>query len=93
MSGRALFRLSGVALITAGIGGAIASVVHLQYHPPKPAEVLLYVSKSEPVHALLFAAILLVLLGLLGLLIRQQEKTGAGGVAGFILVLLRPHVR
>ena len=86
MSGHVLFRFSGGALILGGISGVLAHILHLQYHPSNPAEVLPYVSKSEPVHVLLFAAVLLVLLGLPALLVRQHEKTGILGLTGFVLL-------
>ena len=86
MSGQVLFRLSGGTLIAGGVSGVIAHFLHLQYHPSQPSEVLPYVSKSEPVHALLFAAVLLVLLGLPALLVRLREKIGIVGFAGFVLL-------
>jgi hypothetical protein len=86
MSGHTILRLSGGFLVLGGVSGVTAHILHLPYHPTKPAEVLPYVTKSEPVHVLLFAAVLLVLLGLPGLLVRQSEKIGAGGLIGFVLV-------
>src|SRR5262249_40100477 len=85
-SGQRLFVLSGSSLIAGGIAGVVAHVLHLQYHPTNPAQVAPYVTKNEPVHLLLFAAVLLVLLGLPGLLARQHERTGVFGLAGFIHV-------
>jgi len=86
LSVRTLFVLSGVLLIAGGIGGVVAHVLHLQYHPTHVSQIMPYVSKSEPVHVLLFASVLLVMLGLPGVLIRQHEKTGVVGLIGFVFV-------
>ena len=86
MSGHKLLVLSGSSLIAGGIAGVVAHVLHLQYHPTNPAEVLPYVMRSEPVHLLLFAAVFLVVLGLPGLVVRQHDRTDVFGLAGFVLV-------
>ena len=86
MAKRTLYVLSGISLIIGGTAGVVAHILHLQYHPTYPEQVLPYVTKSEPVHVLLFAAVLLVLLGLPGLLIRQHERAGVLGLLGFALV-------
>jgi len=86
MANRKVMVLSGVSLIAGGTTGIVAHILHLQYHPTHPAEVLPYIAKSEPVHLLLFAAVLLLMFGLTGLVARQGEKSGLVGLVGVVLV-------
>src|SRR5262245_36286295 len=87
MANRKVMVLSGVSLIAGGTAGIVAHILHLQYHPAHPAELLPYIAKSEPVHVLLFAAVLLVMFGLPGLVAPQGEKsTTLVGLAGVVLV-------
>lgn len=83
---RTPFVLSGSSLIAGGVAGVLAHTLHLQYHPSNAFEVLPYVTKSEPMHALLFAAVFLVSFGLPAVLFRSPAKLGILGLAGVVLL-------
>ena len=68
-----LARLSGLALLTGALVGAVAMAIH----PDSPRDPL-----DGPLHTLYLPAILLVLLGLSALLARLAERAGPLGLVG-----------
>jgi hypothetical protein len=85
MSSSTLFRLSGAALIVGGALGAVGQLIH-PADPEGPAMLASYAQASQPIHLLLFFAVLLVLLGLPGVYARQSDQTGLLGLVGFLLL-------
>jgi hypothetical protein len=78
-----LTRWSGLALMLAGLLIAIPTLFH-----PSDADPRAFQSAAwTPVHALLIVGAILSLFGLIGLYRVQAERTGALGLAGFILGL------
>ena len=76
-----LTRWSGLALMLAGLLIAIPTLFH-----PSDADPRAFQSAAwTPVHALLIVGAILSLFGLIGLYRVQAERTGALGLAGFIL--------
>jgi len=62
MSQKRLYRLGSLALILGGTLATTAHALHLE-EPPDPAQLAHYAHLSQPIHLLLFAGGLLVLLG------------------------------
>ena len=78
-------RLSGLALI---LGSALGMYAQL-FHPADPetaADLPRYAQAGMPIHLLLYFGVMLILLGLPALHARQSDKTGALGLAGFLLL-------
>lgn len=73
MSSSLLSRFSGLALIAGGMIGAAAQ----GFHPQEPTDPL-----NVPLHLVLFFGVVLVLLGLPGVLARQEGKPGVLGLIG-----------
>src|SRR5437588_8666172 len=73
MSTASLWRLCGVPLLLGGLIGAVCQYLH-----PDTANNSLFV----PLHLALFAAVMLVLLGLPALVARQIERSGPLGALG-----------
>jgi hypothetical protein len=65
--------------------GAVAQAIH-PTDPDSPAALAEYVRASQPVHVLLFFAVLLVLLGLPSVYARQSRKVGLLGAVGFVFL-------
>ena len=88
ITNKKLFQWSGLALILGGVMGALGQY----FHPGDPqgaadaAFIVQYARQSTPVHAALYFAVMLVLLGLPAVYVRQREKTGWAGLAGFLLL-------
>jgi len=85
MSSSTLFRLSGAALVLGGALGAAGQLLH-PADPEGPAMLAAYAQASQPIHLMLFFAVMLVLLGLPGVYARQSEQTGLLGLVGFLLL-------
>ncbi len=83
MSQRGLYRLGGIALIAGGVLAATAHVLHVEV-PDDPAQLAHYSRLSEPVHLLLFAGGLLVLLGWFGQFALHSAKSGVTGLVAFL---------
>ena len=80
-----LYRLSGVSLLLGGALGALAQLIH-PADPQGPADWPQYAQAGQPLHLMLYFAVMLVLLGLPGMYARQSDKTGLAGLAGFLLL-------
>jgi hypothetical protein len=79
MSTPTLFRLNGISLLLGGLLGAIAVALH-------PVEMT--DPTSVPVHLALYAAVMLVALGLPGLYARHAARTGPLTLIGTVAVFL-----
>lgn len=80
-----LFRLSAVALVVGGLIGAAGQVFH-PADPAGPDQLPQYAQASQPLHLLLYFAVMLILLGLPGVYARQSDKAGLLGLVGFLLL-------
>lgn len=79
------FGWSGISFLVAGLLFVVASLVHL---PSKAVTASAFSSADRvPVPALLLAALLLVLWGLVGLHINQRKRAGRVGLVGFALAV------
>jgi hypothetical protein len=80
-------RLAGIALI---LGGLIASISHLFPIEPTSDPALLeqYAHLSEPLHLMLFAGGILVLLGWFGQYAVQSAASGVTGLITFLSIFL-----
>ncbi len=87
MSMRLRFRLAGMALV---LGGLTAGFCHLfHFEPPTDLNQLAqYTRFSEPVHLLLFAGGILVLLGWFGQYALQCSASGALGFGAFLTLFV-----
>jgi hypothetical protein len=87
MSMRLRFRLAGMALV---LGGLTAGFCHLfNFDPPTDLNQLAqYTRFSEPVHLLLFAGGILVLLGWFGQYALQCSASGALGFGAFLTLFV-----
>jgi hypothetical protein len=79
MSAHALYRLSGILLITGGLAAAIAHELH-PAAPSDPAALMHYAHSSQPAHLLLFAGALLTIFGLPGHFLKQASSAGWFGL-------------
>ena len=79
--------LAGLALI---LGGLMATFSHLITSdiPADPALLETYTRTSEPLHLLLFAGGILVLLGWFGHYALQSSASGVSGLAAFLSIFL-----
>jgi hypothetical protein len=82
MSSTTLLRLSGLALLFAGVLLAIA----IPFHPSDTDPQALVRPAWVPVHTVFTIAVLLSLFGLPGLYLRVQGKSGWLGLLGFVLL-------
>ncbi len=82
MSSTTLLRLSGLALLLAGVLLALA----IPFHPSDTDPQALLRSAWVPVHTVFAIAVLLSLFGLLGLYLRLRERSGWLGLLGFALL-------
>jgi hypothetical protein len=80
-----LYRLSGAALLLGGTLGAAGQLFH-PADPMGPAMLPQYVQASQPLHLILYFAVMLILVGLPGVYARQSGKTGLLGLVGFLLL-------
>ena len=80
-----LFQWSGLALILGGVMGALGQYFH-PADPQGPADLVQYVRQGTPVHTALYFVVLLILLGLPAVYVRQHDKVGIAGLAGFLLL-------
>lgn len=83
MSQRGFHRLGGLALIVGGLLATIAHVLHIEA-PTDPAKLAYYAHLSQPIHLLLFAGGLLVLLGWFGQFAFQSVRCGVVGLLAFL---------
>ncbi len=84
MSLRALFRLSGLALLVA----LVLEVIGWALHPPAERLVDLLSPGQTPAHVIQFLASALLILGLPGMYARQAQRAGILGLLGFVLLVL-----
>lgn len=84
MSSAQLSRWAGVALAGAGLLVGLGFLLHPDINQAYPADQALWV----PSHIVLLASLVLALFGLIGLFLRQAERTGALGLAGFAIILV-----
>jgi hypothetical protein len=87
MSQRGFYRLAGVALIAGGLLAAAAHVLHIEA-PSDPAQLAHYAHLSQPIHLLLFAGGILVLLGWFGQFGLQSVRCGMAGLFAFLSLFL-----
>ena len=78
-----LYRLGSLALILGGVLGAAAHILHLEA-PPDPAQLAQYAHLSQPLHLVLFAGGLLVLLGWFAQFAFQSMASGITGLLAFL---------
>jgi len=83
MSAREFYRLGGLALIIGGLLTATAHVLHIEA-PADPARLAHYAHVSQPIHLLLFAGGVLVLLGWFAHFALQSVRSGVLGLLGFL---------
>src|SRR5512138_3210082 len=84
MSSTKLIRWSGLSLLL----GGVAFAVHLLTHPPGETAQYAFYPLWVPSHLIGGIASILILLGLVGLYVRQSEKVGLLGLIGFILAFV-----
>lgn len=82
-----LYRLGGTAMLVGGLLGAVGQAIH-PADPDGPAALAEYARAAQPVHLLLYVAIMLILLGLPAVYARQSHKAGVLGLAGFVLMFI-----
>lgn len=87
MSQRRLYRLGALALIAGGLLAAAAHVLHVEA-PTDPTQLADYAHLSQPIHLLLFAGGLLVLLGWFAQFAFQSARSGTAGLVAFLAVFL-----
>ncbi len=87
MSTRTRCWLAGLALIFGGILAGISHVYHLE-PPSDPAQLAQFARLSQPIHLLLFAGGILVLLGWFGQYGLQSSHSGVTGLFAFVSVFL-----
>jgi hypothetical protein len=83
MSAREFYRLGGLALVIGGLLAATAHVLHIEA-PADPARLAHYANVSQPIHLLLFAGGVLVLLGWFAQFALQSVRSGVLGLLGFL---------
>ena len=83
MSHKVLYRLGGLALILGGLSAATAHMLHIEA-PADPAQLAHYAYISQPVHLLLFAGGILVLLGWFAQFAFQSAASGVTGLLAFL---------
>lgn len=83
MSQRGFHRLGGLALIVGGLLASTAHVLHIEA-PTDPGQLAHYAHLSQPIHLLLFAGGLLVLLGWFGQFAFQSDRCGVVGLLAFL---------
>jgi len=83
MTQREFYRLGGLALIVGGLLAATAHVLHIEA-PTDPARLAHYAHVSQPIHLLLFAGGVLVLLGWFAQFALQSVRSGVFGLLGFL---------
>lgn len=87
ITNKKLYRLGGTAMLLGGLLGALGQAVH-PADPEGPAALAEYARAAQPVHLLLYFAIMLILLGLPAVYARQSHKAGLLGLAGFVLMFI-----
>ena len=83
MTTRMLFRWSGLALLITGVLTPLAQIIHPAEESPHT--ILTQTWRLVTGHILMTAAILLGMLGLVGLYVYQAERSGKLGLTGFTL--------
>ncbi len=85
MNVQKLYRASGIALVVGAAIAGIAIALEALTDPVDPLRRPNYVEAlAAPVHVALFVAALLVMLGLVGVFLRQRERAGRLGFAAFL---------
>src|SRR5215472_13037816 len=79
--------LAGLALIVGGVLAAISHTYHLE-PPSDPAQLAQYARVSQPIHLLLFAGGILVLLGWSGQYGLHCSHSGFTGLFAFLCIFL-----
>ena len=82
MSSKTLVRVSGLALLLAGVLLALA----IPFHPSDADPQALIRPAWVPVHTVFTIGVLLSLFGLMGLYLRLRERTGWLGLLGFVFL-------
>lgn len=85
ITNKKLYRLGGMAMLLGGLLGTLGQAIHPS-DPEGPAALAQYAQAAQPVHLLLYFAIMLILLGLPAVYVRQSHKAGLLGLAGFVLM-------
>lgn len=87
MRARLRFRLAGIALVVGGLTAGLCHVFNFET-PRDVAQFAQYLRFSEPIHLLLFAGGVLVLLGWFGQYALQCSSSGALGFTAFVSLFL-----